>query len=153
LTLTGVASSNDIHAIQQASRDFDSGHSSFGNTQSPQRSYMHGMRAPGQVGAAATQETNNFVHAMIARAQKEERSHHHEAALRDFGIAIHPLVDQTSPAHADGSGNPAPWPGVSLGHAGTDLAHVSHEYVLPTTDQLNRAAAEIQARYAEVFGH
>ena len=39
------------------------------------------------------------------------------AALRDLGVALHPVMDMTSPAHTDQNGNPRVWNGNPIGHS------------------------------------
>jgi RHS repeat-associated protein len=67
------------------------------------RAYQHGMRAPGET----DQDLNNkmvlfvFDHELAAENSWLDAGGIDSKALREFGKAMHPLMDSTSPAHAD----------------------------------------------------
>jgi len=140
--LRGIASAQDIAAIQHASRSFDV------RTQLPGQSYLHSMRDPGQSTASATQERNHFVATTLTQARELEASGDHAGALKAFGEATHPEVDRTSPAHTDAQGNPRLWVPVP-GRIG---AHSREESGRPSRDAVQQSDRLLQSAYNFVFG-
>ena len=104
-------SDHDIKQIQKGSR-----HADDFKFQGAEYSYMHSMTNgssnPPQSAADMMQQRDAFVAAQMANAQNESQGNH-DQAMFDFGFAIHPLMDQTSPAHVDPQGNPIPWCGLN----------------------------------------
>ena len=112
--LEGYISREDVEILKQSSRDFDTGDSDLGNTQTPERSYMHSMlngetnQSPDEAG----QKMNAFVEQLLREARALVLSGDREMALIKLGQAMHPVMDRSSPAHTDDLGNPAAWNGL-----------------------------------------
>ena len=140
--LHGVMSGAALKAVSAAGADFDL------RTQAPEYSYMHSMRAPGQDAASAARARDNFLMHMLARAREALAAGDCDGALRDFGIAIHPLMDETSPYHVD-EDVPLEWSG-GLGQL---LSHAAGEMTtFPTSAQYQASDAMLFAAYRYVFG-
>jgi len=111
-----------IARIQKSSRDFDKSH------QAPSQSYMHSMRDgtnPSQSAEDAINLRNQFIVDRMVAAQNAWGKGQTNNALSDFGEAIHPVMDSTSPAHTDNQGNPLPWCGLG-GCSGSRSNVVGH---------------------------
>lgn len=100
-------SNADIWQIQQGSRWLDS------NTQGSEWSYVHSMRDgnAGQGPAVAQQLRDQFIASQMHDAQEVLNAGGRDQAMFIFGVAMHPVMDMTSPAHTDPQGNPIPWCG------------------------------------------
>jgi hypothetical protein len=61
----------------------------------------------------AIAQRDRFVQQNLDKAEGEYQAGNKTAALQDFGVAMHPVMDSTSPAHTDAEGNPIPWCGYS----------------------------------------
>ncbi len=102
---------------------------------------MHGMRAPNERPETATAKADQFVGSMLRLARTEAAQGQSEAALRDLGIAMHTVMDETSPYHRDTGGNPLPW-GASFSSEASHVAAESSRIWAPasalgvTTDKL-----------------
>ena len=131
-----------LNAVSAAGAEFDM------RTQAPEYSYMHSMRAPGQDAASAARARDVFLMHMLARAREAWAAGDCAGALRDFGSAIHPLMDETSPFHTDANG-PLDWSG-GLGQL---LSHAAGEMTtFPTSAQYQASDAMLIAAYKYVFG-
>jgi len=149
-----------IAKIQKASRDFDE------SSQDPSMSYAHSMSngkqvnpngTVGQSAGEALTKRNQFIVDHITAAQTAWRRGQTNNALADFGEAIHPVMDSTSPWHTDAQGNPIPWCGTAgckgswnnLGHSAFDIsgetsAYLSkHPEIQAKANSLIRSAFEI----------
>lgn len=85
-------------------------------------------------------------HAFVKK--KNGKRVRHPQALFLFGVAIHPLMDMTSPAHTDANGNPIPWCG-DLGCSGNRkqvLQHSPNESIGHETVRDLNANPEVQRR-------
>jgi RHS repeat-associated protein len=103
-----------IGKIQAASRAFDE------RSQDPSMSYAHRMsngkqvNPDGTVGQSAEEalnQSNQFIVDHMVMAQNAWRKGQTNNALADFGEAMHPVMDSTSPWHTS-QGNPIPWCGL-----------------------------------------
>jgi RHS repeat-associated protein len=103
-TFAGKLSKSEIAAIKSGSAWADKGK---GN-QAPARSFMHSMRAPGQSPSKATKLRNQFVKSALARAREYASQGKRWEALVVFGMAMHPMMDATSPEHTSSDG-PIAW--------------------------------------------
>ena len=56
---------------------------------------------------------NQFVSDEMAGATSVYNAGGNTQAMFLFGLAMHPLMDMTSPAHTDQNGNPIPWCGLN----------------------------------------
>jgi len=99
----------DIYQIQRGSRWFDENFQgpnwSPGHAMSNGNANQSGQQARNITAALVAGEMNAATNAMNAGARNQ--------ALFTFGIAMHPLMDMTSPAHTDAQGNPIPWCGLA----------------------------------------
>lgn len=50
----------------------------------------------------------------LRQARTQLRGGFRSLALQTFGVAMHPVMDRTSPAHTDSIGNPIPWCGIGF---------------------------------------
>jgi RHS repeat-associated protein len=123
-----------IWQIQQGS-DFVDGY-----FQAPQYSYMHYMtdgtvnQSPGD----AMNSTNDFVQRQMGVAAAYLAAGGTSSSMFVFGMAMHPHMDMSSPAHHDGSGLPRPWCGFTLG-----CSNLLEHALLEDVDMLN-AHPEVQ---------
>jgi uncharacterized protein RhaS with RHS repeats len=103
-------SNADIWQIQQGSQYADSW-----QFQGAQYSYMHAMSdgTANQSPSAAQNQTASFVAANMKVANSQYKAGATSQAMFTFGLAMHPLMDVTSPAHTDQNGNPIPWCGTN----------------------------------------
>jgi len=103
-------SDEDIRQIEQGSEYVDSL-----QFQGAEDAYMHAMRngTNNQSVFDAMQQTSNFISAEMTSATSEMSAGDVSEAMFTFGMAMHPLMDVTSPAHTDANGNPIPWCGLS----------------------------------------
>ena len=100
----------DISEIQQGSQSADSL-----MYQAPQYAFMHAMSngVTHQSPLAAAAQTSSFIAAEMQVATNQMGAGARSQAMFTFGVAMHPLMDVTSPAHTDPDGNPIPWCGFS----------------------------------------
>lgn len=103
-------SNADIWQIQQGSDFADS--FAF---QGAEWSFMHAMSngSAHQTANDARRQTTQFVASQMSDANSVYNAGGNDQAMFLFGIAMHPLMDSTSPAHTDPQGNPIPWCGLS----------------------------------------
>jgi RHS repeat-associated protein len=134
---------SDREALKRASRGFDQ------RTQDPSLSYMHGMSAPGQGPDAAKAATAAFVENMLHHARADAIAGNRPAALNELGIAMHPLMDMTSPSHTDPNGDPRVWQGKVAASAGHAVELFQH----PTADVYRIEDRALRNAYNYVFGH
>jgi hypothetical protein len=83
-----------IAALMRGSRFADSR-----QFQDTAHSYMHAMRAPGQTVEEAERLMNNFIRQQVADYKRLMAEGKTEEAYFALGMAMHPLMDATSPAH------------------------------------------------------
>jgi RHS repeat-associated protein len=126
-------SAADIWDIQQGSRFADSD-----VFQGAQYSYMHAMRdgTDNQSVTSAQQQTAAFIWAGMAAAKNSLSAGANDQAMVDFGLAMHPVMDVTSPAHTDANGNPIPWCGM-LGSCSHLLKHGDSPWSIEDLNHLN----------------
>jgi RHS repeat-associated protein len=97
-----------IYQIQQGSRFADS--FAF---QDPSYAYMHAM-SDGSTQQSATEaqaQSAKFVADQLAAANQVYNAGGTGQGMFLLGLALHPGMDATSPAHTDPNGNPIPWCG------------------------------------------
>lgn len=92
----------EIKHLQEQSRIWDEA------SQNPNQSNYHSMANPNQSIEDAINGRNAIVSDELNGAQAEWRGNHHLLALDAMAIAIHALMDMTSPAHMDSQG-PIMW--------------------------------------------
>jgi hypothetical protein len=119
-------SKDDIYQMQLGSEWLDE------NTQGSEGSYMHSMSdGNGSEGPnLAKYERDRFVQQQMSNAQTVLNAGGRSQAMFIFGVAMHPLMDMTSPAHTDAQGNPIPWCGLTGGCSQTHL-HGGDSYKYP----------------------
>jgi hypothetical protein len=140
-----VASQHDIEAIAKYGAAFDHQKDPrFPHSQSPQESFMHAMRGPNETTEQAEAKMWKFVWTMLDAA-KAEASTNREAALRDFAVGVHPLMDMTSPPH-ETSGHPALWSG------GVHPGHYISELASPLGPAMSITDPVLLGAYRYVFG-
>jgi len=112
-------SPEQIHEIQQGSRALDA---TTGT--SPEGANFHSMAQPGQSVDDAVNARNNFVANTLQIAQYSAASNP-AFAMSQLGVAMHPMMDFTSPAHTMPNGDPIGWCGVTgcPGNRGNVLLH------------------------------
>jgi len=57
----------------------------------------------------AVQQRNTFIEHGLESAQSSWAGGYHDFALSEFGDAIHPIMDLTSPEHTASNGDPITW--------------------------------------------
>jgi RHS repeat-associated protein len=136
-----IMSGSDLQIVNNATVFVDT-------FQSTGDSYMHAMKGPGQDGGAAKALANAFVkqHLIAAESELCGCQADRNAALQDFGIALHTIQDSTSPAHNTPQNDFKVWDGES--HWIKALRHVIHEDFDPGTGSaLYRATAYAWTTY------
>jgi RHS repeat-associated protein len=142
----GVTDSN-IKLIQDGSRWFDKW--SQAPVWSPEHSMLDGTT--NQSPAEMRRIRDGFVNGMMNMVHAQMNAGVKSQAFFNFGVAIHPLMDSTSPQHTDDNGNPYPWCGKQgcgwywhphLVGWGTPIAHAVDENTLtldlsPERQELN----------------
>jgi len=83
-----------IAALMRGSRFADSR-----QFQDKAHSYMHAMRAPGQTVEEAERLMNNFIRQEVADYKRLMAEGKTDEAYFALGMAMHPLMDATSPSH------------------------------------------------------
>jgi RHS repeat-associated protein len=139
--LRGRAPTSHILAIQKASHAFDK------RTLSEKDLPMHSMRGPRQSAEDAIQKRNEFVETRMGDARGLAQQGDIKGALTALGEALHPLMDLTSPKHAEQDGTPKEFSGMldwGKHVVGEDVSDLTPE-VLKLEDQV------IQAAYDYVF--
>jgi len=140
----GGVSNGDIYQIQQGSQYADT--SPF---QAANFSYMHMMRN-GDDPNQTTQQVQDLAAAFTAGnlqvAAKQLNAGVRSQAMFSFGLAMHPLMDQTSPAHTDANGNALAWCGLG-GWCSDRRLHGddSNPLTLEGVNELNRLPGVQQA--------
>jgi RHS repeat-associated protein len=108
-------SEEDIWQMQQGSHWVDQ------NFQGPEFSYMHAMSDgdTGQTAADAQSATRQFIAQSMSDATRGLDDGFRNVAMWNFGVAMHPVMDYSSPAHTDRHGDPIPWCGLTGGCSNT----------------------------------
>ena len=112
-------SNDDIWQIQQGSHFVDQ------HFQGGEYSYMHAMSngTANQSAADAQDAAAGFTGSEMHDAQSVYDAGGISQSMFIFGVAMHPVMDQTSPAHTDyGTGNPRAWCGM-FGSCSNTLEH------------------------------
>ena len=142
-------SKDDLKAVQQASREFDKA------TQAAKDANKHAMRLAGQSPADAKAETQRFVNDKLSQAGAAQQAGDHAGALKNFGEAVHPIMDSSSPMHTNADGNPKPYYGIIsglLGHSPSDLIGGRETSRELTPSILSSQSVLINAAADRVFG-
>jgi RHS repeat-associated protein len=84
--------------------------------QTPENSFRHSMRGPGETPAQGQQRTEQFVAAQSRAARQSQGPVTNARAINDrslryFGVGAHARMDATSPMHRDAAGNPIQYNG------------------------------------------
>jgi RHS repeat-associated protein len=178
--LPGLARTGRLHYVQHGSRTVDGGDSGLvPHTLLPSNAHQHAMvdaqkiKELGSYAAArdwAKNEMNRFIQEKVTESKTAldnanlndntggipGREHYEIKALEAFGEAIHPIMDNVSPAHRDfqvydTSGWSLSVNGVIT--AGLDIySHAKAEERDPTPEEMNQMVQEIRKLYGEVFG-
>ena len=75
------------------------------------------------------------------------------AALNEFGQALHTTEDRTSPAHTDQNGNPRDWNGIPTSPSEVQAAEQhSAEEANITPEQMNNSVQAAQNAFGQTFG-
>ncbi len=123
-----------ISEIQQDSRTWDE------MSQAAGQSNFHSLAMPGQSAQQAIDARNQIIADYLNNAQFMYQHGRTKDAYWDFAVAIHVLMDMTSPAHTDNNGNPYTWYGATdprsqaWKHSPTDLTGI--ETVHDLTDSI-----------------
>jgi len=133
--------------------------------QTAQYAYTHAMRSPGQNPEEAKKATNAFIQDNERAAQQFQSAFQKSgqpglsySALLEFGNALHPVTDRTSPTHTDANGNPMVWPGVPVPGTSTftpdmDYARKHAEGESNITDeQMNATVQAAREEFRRTFG-
>ncbi|MCL5022340.1 MAG: hypothetical protein M1497_03050 [Nitrospirae bacterium] len=91
---SGNLSPAAIAALQRGSAEADSP-----KYQDPSHSYMHAMRAPNQDADEAAGRTVTFIMEKVAEYKSLMAAGQEDKAYEALGMAMHPLMDATSPSH------------------------------------------------------
>jgi RHS repeat-associated protein len=135
-------SNADIWQIQQGS-DFDDRF----DFQGPEWSFMHAMRngSANQSPDDAKRQTAQFVADQMRGATSVYQAGGNDQAMFLFGVAMHPLMDETSPAHTDAQGNPIPWCGLNPFSCSQLRLHGDGPFSIEDVDHLN-ARPDVQQK-------
>jgi RHS repeat-associated protein len=130
----GVSDGN-IRQIQQGSRDFDSDTGT-----SEQWAFAHSMASPGQDRDQAIQQRNSFVASELIMAGNMFQAGEQNFAFQTVGVAMHPMMDFTSPAHTAANGDPITWCAPigcsgNVVHSPWDWTHIGIERTSDITPQ------------------
>jgi RHS repeat-associated protein len=80
--------------------------------------HEHAMKSPGEDPVSARRAIDQNIKNHEEAAQKaqggtpESASQIKPKAIKEYGEALHPVTDRTSPAHTDAEGNPRDWSGI-----------------------------------------
>ncbi len=147
-------SESEIRLLQWEGRNFDSA------TQTVEESYKHAMAEADETDQMATNRILGFEKEMLLLARRLAQMGHEDLALRYLSRAIHPMMDQTSPAHTAENGCPMVWKGydsfdglmIAIEH-GSSLNPFSLEGLGSITpDILGVTDSRILSAYSFVFG-
>jgi RHS repeat-associated protein len=127
--------------------------------QTKQHVHEHAMKLRRESAADAKREIDQNIRNHEQAAQREQGGtpeHANQingAALGEFGLALHPVADRTSPAHTDASGDPRDWNGVPLTPAEISgaIQHKGEEENV-TPEQMATAVKAAQDAFRETFG-
>jgi len=133
----------DIHELQDDAEAFDK------RTQSPDLSYMHAMARPGMNAQSEANLTENFITGNLKLARRLEQNHDHHAAMQSLAVAMHAMMDKTSPWHRTPDGSPITW----HGSLGDHLAHRGEWGATPSKEQQEQMNRQLLAAYQYVMGH
>lgn len=139
--LGSLASSYDIGLIQRGSKNADRLRNQFGGA-----AHTHSMRSSSQSSAETMAARDRYVASKLNEARTFLNAGDNEAALVAFGEGIHALMDATSPAHTDPSGNPRVWRWRDL------PAHLGTESRQPTQAEWEENSRKLREAYQSVFG-
>lgn len=123
-----------VSEIQQDSKTWDS------EAQDANQSNYHSMGMPEQNAQQAIDGRNKIIADYLNRAKSQYEAGRMANAYWEFAVAIHVIMDMTSPAHTDGNGNPYTWYGATdkrsqaWKHSPTDLTGI--ETVHDLTDAI-----------------
>jgi hypothetical protein len=137
------SNNGDVERIQRASRNFDRW------TQLNSMAFMHAMRSPSQSAAQAKTQTDAFVGFAMNNAITLQARGDHDGAMWELGMAMHAVMDATSPAHRDGQGNPKPWD--MFGGIGPIRAHNSEESGGPSAATRREMDEKLRDMYNKVM--
>lgn len=145
---SGKLSEQDVAILQAASRSFDEG------TQSGKASYMHSMAEQGQTPADAIKERDRFIERQLSYAKDLAQKGERDKALQAMGIALHPIMDSTSPEHVDQAGNPKVWAGyMRTGHGHSPTEGIGNETVKDITPEVySTLDKKLNDALGKVFG-
>jgi hypothetical protein len=110
------------------------------------------MSAPGQTASGAILARDNFVNSTLTEAREVATSGDRDGALRLLSMALHPLMDASSPHHTDPNGNPKEWdpPWTLFGHSPTEF--IGNETAANLTPQiLEQQRRVLNDAYNRVF--
>jgi RHS repeat-associated protein len=128
-------SNSDIWQMQQGSDFADS--FAF---QGGEWSFMHSMSngSADQSPADAQNQISQFVGEQMNNAREVYNAGGNDQSMFLFGLAMHPVMDQTSPAHTDSNGNPIPWCGLAPWSCSQLSEHGDSPWSIEDLDHLNR---------------
>lgn len=111
--------------------------------QSPKYSYLHAVKAPGQSVEEATMLMNDFIKGRVADYKRLMAEGKSDEAYFALGMAMHPIMDSTSPSHEGMQEWKNPWthPAEALEHTEAERVKVFNatpEYMKSTVDLLRR---------------
>jgi len=98
-----------LEIVKQASRDFDK------ETQGPGEAHKHSMKEENEENEHAIEKRDDFIRRTLDRARLYAKAGDCMHALKLLGIALHPIMDWSSPMHTDPRGNPIEWRGITSG--------------------------------------
>lgn len=90
-----------------------------------------------QTSAAAANARDQFIASEMHDAQTTLNAGGWAQAMFLFGVAMHPVMDQTSPAHTDPQGNPIPWCGLAPWSCSDVFAHGDSPWSVEDLNHLN----------------
>ena len=117
----------------------------------------HAMRSPGEDAVTARGNIDRGIrgHERAAKRLQGKTPEHvsqiKRRAMEEFGQALHPVTDRTSPAHTDAAGNPREWAGISLDTLQDLKEHKAEEAVI-TPEQMNTAVGAARESFRRTFG-
>jgi RHS repeat-associated protein len=127
--------------------------------QTKAHNHEHAMKSPGEDPTAAKHAIDQNIQNHEQAAQRAQggtplhASEINNAALDEFGQALHPVTDRTSPAHTDANGNPRDWNGLPTWPSEVSaMKEHNAEEATYTSEQFETAVVAAQQAFKNTFG-
>jgi len=127
--------------------------------QTKAHNHEHAMKSPGENPAASNRAIDQNIQNHEQAAQRaqggtpEHAAQINNAALGEFGQALHTVEDRTSSAHTDANGNPRDWngiPGTLSGYEAVKQHEAEESTISP--EQMNNSVQAARDAFGQTFG-